>query len=336
MSKRTQSIRSLFAGGPDQASSEDAKQPVQRVASGAVRSLKDTFSEVERDYQELKQQVAEGAFPFDLDPAVIDPSPFADRFMDQDPTAVELLKASIKEHGQEIPILVRVHPTEPGRYQIAYGHRRVRAASELGTTVKAFVRELDDDRLVVAQGIENSAREDLTFIERASFALNLEDGGFQRSLIQTALSVDRQEAHKLIGVARAVPNWLIDSIGRAPKIGRPRWQELADLLKGPDAEKKARRATEENSFIHRSTDERFMAVLQAVKAAEAKRLQASAARLVAKSSEGIEIARLAMSGKHYKIEIRRDRDEAFAKFLMEQLPDLYADFKERNPSSKDK
>ncbi|MBB5553671.1 plasmid partitioning protein RepB [Rhizobium lentis] len=333
MSKRTQSIRSLFAGGGDHVASEESRQPVQRVASGAVRSLKDTFSEVERDYEELKQQVANGAVPVDLDPALIDPSPFADRFADHDIAAVEALKTSIKDHGQEIPVLVRPHPSAPGRYQIAYGHRRVRATTELGFRVRAYVRELDDNRLVVAQGIENSAREDLTFIERASFALKLEDGGFQRSLIQTALSVDRQEAHKLIGVARSVPRWLIDSIGRAPKIGRPRWQELADLLKVDGAEKKALKATEDKSFAHKDSDGRFLAVLRAAKLDDVKASSASLPHLVAKSSDGHEIATLAVGGKHCKIEINRDRDEAFARFIMEQLPALYADFRKENPPS---
>lgn len=327
MSKRTQSVRSMFSGGSNEGSSDDTRQPVQRVASGAVRSLKDTFSEVEKDYEELKQQVANGAFPVDLDPTLIDPSPFGDRFADQDLAAVEALKTSIKDHGQEIPILVRKHPQEPGRYQIAYGHRRVRAAIELGTSVKAFVRDLENDKLVVAQGIENSAREDLSFIERASFALKLEDGGFQRALIQTALSVDRQEVHKLVAVARAVPAWLIDSIGRAPKIGRPRWQELADLLKATDAEKKARKAAEESSFTYKDSDDRFLTVLRAIKAVGEKTSKTSPARLIAKSSEGLEIATLAVAGKHCKIEMNRDRDEGFAKFVMEQLPGLYTSFR---------
>ncbi|MBB4571546.1 plasmid partitioning protein RepB [Rhizobium leucaenae] len=334
MSKRTQSIRSMFAGGNDQVASDEARQPVQRVASGAVRSLKDTFSEVERDYEELKQQVANGAVPVDLDPELVDPSPFADRFADQDIAAVEALKASIKDHGQEIPILVRPHPTEIGRYQVSYGHRRLRATAELGMRVKAYVRELDDDRLVVAQGIENSAREDLTFIERAAFALKLEDGGFQRSLIQTALSVDRHEVQKLVSVARAVPRWLIESIGRAPKIGRPRWQELADVLKAADAEKKARKATEDKSFPHKDSDERFLAVLRASKRDDAKAPPASPPRLIARSADGLQIAALAVGGKHCKIEMNRDRDEAFAKFVMEQLPTLYADFSKAKPPSK--
>jgi ParB family chromosome partitioning protein len=327
MSKRTQSVRNLFAAGPDVVPTAETRQPMQRVASGAVRSLKDTFSEVERDYEELKQRVAEGALPVDLDPLLIDPSPFADRFADQDPSAVEALKTSFLEHGQEIPILVRNHPSETGRYQIAYGHRRVRAASELGVKVKAYVRELGDDRLVVAQGIENSAREDLTFIERSTFALKLEDGGFDRTLIQTALSVDRQEASKLINVGRAVPVWLSQAIGRAPKIGRPRWQELADLLKTEGVEAKVRKAMSDKSFGHKSSDDRFIAVLRAVKAVD-KLSSVKPHALSAKSADGSEIATLAVTGKVCKIQIDRDRDEAFAKFLMDRIPDLYENFRQ--------
>lgn len=332
MSKRTQSVRNLFAAGPDVVPTAETRQPMQRVASGAVRSLKDTFSEVERDYEELKRRVAEGALPIDLDPSLLDPSPFADRFADQDLSAVEALKTSFREHGQEIPILVRIHPSETGRYQIAYGHRRVRAADELGIKVKAYVRELGDDRLVVAQGIENSAREDLTFIERSIFALKLEDGGFDRTLIQTALSVDRQEASKLINVGRAVPGWLTEAIGRAPKIGRPRWQELADILKADGVDVKARKATNDKSFSHKSSDDRFIAVLRAVKAVD-KPNSVRPTALIAKSVDGEEIATLAVTGKVCKIQIDRDRDEAFAKFVMDRIPDLYENFRKTTSGS---
>ena len=333
MSKRTQSIRSLFAAGDVQPGPDQPRPPVQRVAAGAVRSLKDTFSEVERDYEELKQQVEAGAFPVDLDPALVDPSPFADRFANQDIDAIEALKTSIKEHGQEIPILVRPHPSEPGRYQIAYGHRRARVAAELQIAVKAYVRDLDDDRLVVAQGIENSAREDLTFIERASFALKLEDGGFQRSVVQTALSVDRQEVSRLLSVARTVPAWMIEAIGRAPKVGRPRWLELADLVQKSDAEKKARKAIDDKSFAHKQSDDRFAVVLRSIKAVDEQTPKSVRPLSVAKSNEGVEIATLAVSGKHCKIQIDKNRDEGFATFLMEQIPDLYANFRKQSSSS---
>jgi ParB family chromosome partitioning protein len=334
MSKRTQSIRSMFAGGNDPVASEEIRQPVHRVASGAVRSLKDTFSEVERDYEELKQRVAAGALPVELDPALLDPSPFADRFADQDVAAIETLKSSMKDHGQEIPVLVRAHPSLPGRYQIAYGHRRVRAASELGIPVKAFVRELDDDRLVVAQGVENSAREDLSFIERASFALKLETSGFQRTLVQAALSVDRAEASKLVAVAQAIPQWIVDAIGRAPKIGRGRWQELAELMKADGADLKARKAKDEKPFFHMDSEGRFKAIVRAVKAVESASPEPVARPSVARSNAGTEIATLSLSAKHCKIQISRDRDEAFALFVMGELPGLYDSFRKENPKFK--
>lgn len=332
MSKRTQSVRNLFAAGPDEVPTTETRQPMQRVASGAVRSLKDTFSEVERDYEELKQRVAEGALPADLDPALIDPSPYADRFADHDSSAVEALKTSILEHGQEIPILVRNHPTEMGRYQIAYGHRRVRAASELGLKVKAYVRELPDERLVVAQGVENSAREDLTFIERSMFALKLENGGFDRALIQTALSVDRPEASRLINVGRAIPAWLTEAIGRAPKVGRPRWQELADILKSDGTEAKARKAMSDKSFVHKTSDDRFIAVLRAVKAVEEAPLRKKRA-IIASAGDGSEIASLAVTNKVCRIELDRARDEKFARFIMDRIPDLYESFRQKPSES---
>jgi ParB family chromosome partitioning protein len=333
MSKRTQSIRSLFAAGNDMPASEEGRQPVQRIASGAVRSLQDTFSEVERENEALRQRIADGELPVELDPAMIDPSPFADRFAEQDTAAIETLKVSIAEHGQEIPILVRAHPGRPGRYQIAYGHRRVRVAAELGRPIKAFVRDLDDDRLVVAQGIENSAREDLSFIERATFARKLEAAGFQRPLIQAALSVDRAEVSKLVAVAQTVPDWMIVAIGRAPKIGRGRWQELSDLMKQPHAENKARKAKEEKSFEHKDSDERFKAMVRALKMIEKIEPAKAARPTIARSSMGAEIATLSLSEKHCKIEISRERDEAFAMFLMDQLPGLYESFKKENTTS---
>uniref|UniRef100_UPI001D0E2864 ParB/RepB/Spo0J family partition protein n=1 Tax=Klebsiella pneumoniae TaxID=573 RepID=UPI001D0E2864 len=77
-----------------------------------------------------------------------------------------------------MPILVRPHPTIDGRYQVAYGHRRLVAVRQLGFKVKAVIRELSDDQLVVSQGQENNARTNLSYIERALFASRLEDRSF--------------------------------------------------------------------------------------------------------------------------------------------------------------
>ncbi|MGY4445478.1 plasmid partitioning protein RepB [Bradyrhizobium sp. i1.3.1] len=216
MSKRTDTIKSLFTAPQSSAlSADNMPAALPRVSSGSVRSLKDSFSEVEKENEELRERIASGAVILEIDPSLVDPSPLADRFRDQDDSSFEALKQSIAQRGQEVPILVREHPEAKGRYQSAYGHRRVRATRELGISVKAILRSLSDEALVVAQGLENAPREDLSFIERASFAMHIEDAGHSRSVVQDALSVDRAEASKLLAVARSVPAEVIQAIGES-------------------------------------------------------------------------------------------------------------------------
>ena len=37
--------------------------------------------------------------------------------------AITLLVVSIREHGQQVPVMVRPHPEKDGRYQIVYGRQ---------------------------------------------------------------------------------------------------------------------------------------------------------------------------------------------------------------------
>lgn len=323
MSKRTQSIRSMFAA-PEETLPSDAR-PVARVTSGAVRSLKDTFSDAERQYEALREQLAKGTVAIEIDPALIDPSPFADRFEEQDPSADASLKQSIADNGQEIPILVREHPTKSGRYQAAYGHRRVRVTRTLGIKVKAYVRTLTDEDLVVAQGIENSGREDLSFIERSAFALTLEEAGFQRSLIQSALSVDRAEVSKLIAVAKAVPADIQKAVGRAPKVGRPRWLALADAITDPKALAKVRKVAQTDAFLAAHTNDRLALLLAAARKKDTNNSAATPASI--RSGDGTEIARVVQTAKVSRIEIDRVGAGEFVDFLVSKLPDLYRSYR---------
>lgn len=326
MSKRTQSIRSMFAAQPDDALSADNKASLPRVTSGAVKSLKETFSGVERDYQELREKLASGSVAIEIDPELVDPSPFADRFSEQDTASFQALKQSIAEHGQEIPILVRDHPTSIGRFQSAYGHRRVRVLRELGRPVKAYLRPLLDEDLVLAQGIENSTREDLSFIERAIFSLKLEEAGFQRGVIQKALSIDRAETSKLISVGKSVPADIVEAIGRAPKIGRGRWQTFVDLLQRQETHAQIRKVLASEQFKQMPTDERFSAALAAASQYQGQPA-ASPEAMTAHDETGNSIATLHRSAKHYRIQFDKSRNAAFAEFLMQKLPDLYADYR---------
>jgi ParB family chromosome partitioning protein len=321
MNKRTDSIRSIFsAPKEDVLSADNSSAPLPRISSGSVRSLRDTFSGVEKENEELRTRLASGLLAVELDPNLIDPSPLADRFVEQDVASLEALKASIRERGQEIPILVRDHPEISGRYQSAYGHRRVRAAKELGISVKAYIRPLSVEDLVIAQGLENSAREDLSFIERAVFALRLEEAGFERAVTQTALSIDRAEVSKLIAVARAIPGDVVDAIGRAPKVGRGRWQALADVVKDAATLKQVRLVTQRPKFSELPTEARFSTVLSAANKSRADQPQPPAP---ISSTGGAEIARVAFTDTHFKLTMSRAANEGFADYLVEKIPELF-------------
>jgi ParB family transcriptional regulator, chromosome partitioning protein len=220
---------------------------------------------------------------------------------------------------------VRVHPSAAGRYQTAFGHRRIRAARELGRPVRAIVRRLSDDELVIAQGVENSAREDLTFIERAMFAAGIEDSGRSRAVIQKALSIDRAETSKLIAVARAMPADVVRSIGRAPRVGRGRWQELAAALGDAGAVRRARAATTSEAFSALDSDDRFVRALTAAKHREApSRTPRSTTKLV--RNDGEPLARLDHSDREVRLTIDRAAHGAFAEYLAGRLPDLFDEF----------
>ena len=324
MSKRVDTIKSLFA--QPTALSADNK-PASRVLAGSVRSLKDTFSDVERENETLRAQLADATRVQELSPELIDPSPFADRFAhDRDP-AFQVLKASIEERGQEVPILVRPHPSASGRYQVAYGHRRLRAATMLLRPVKAIVNALSDDDLIVAQGLENSVREDLSFIERAMFALRLEEAGRGRTVIQQALAVDRAEASKLISVARSVPRDVVLAIGKAAKAGRPRWIEFAEALKAPAALEQVRKAIAEASFASAAPDERFVRAFLAAKG-DVEMITRSQPAIRVIDATGAQVARVRSALREIRVELREPSGRRFARFLAERLPDLLKEFGE--------
>lgn len=325
MSKRSDTIRSLFLTTPEVPLSADNKAAT-RVASGPVRSMRESFSGIEKENELLREQMASGSLVLELDPHLIDPSPLSDRFVDSDGGSFEALKASIGQRGQEVPVLVRPHPDEPGRYQTAYGHRRIRATRELGRQVRAIVRSMSDQDLVVAQGVENSARQDLSFIERAIFAMRLEDAGHGRGIIQEALSIDRAEASKLLSVARAVPAEIVAAIGRAPRAGRGRWLTLARELKQPGALKQVKAAMGRKSFEALDSDRRFVAALSAASTAAP-----TSPKAVSKitTADGSPVAQLEQGRGIVRLTFSETEFGDFAAHLAERLPELLADFRKK-------
>ena len=271
--KRREVVRALLTPDAGEAApAPAAEEPPGRSTSGAVRAMGleiGRLAEAARTAEALRQQIESGSTVVELPAGLVDPSFVADRFDRTADTAYRRLVESIREAGQQVPILVRPHPAEPGRYQIAYGHRRREAAAELDRPVRAIVRALGDDELVVAQGKENGERRALSFIERALFAAELQRRGFDRATLNGALGVHTAEMTRLLAVATAIPEALIRRIGPAPKAGRQRWQELARECDRPGGIAALSAALDQPALQALPSDRRFDAVIAALRARDA-------------------------------------------------------------------
>lgn len=288
------------------------------AVSRSIESLKSAASEAEQ----IRAQLEAGQTVVELDPALVDPSPVADRIPDASADFSEFVEL-IRAGGQQVPILVRPHPEQAGRYQIAYGHRRVRAARELGRPVRAVVRALSDRELVVAQGQENSGRQDLSFIERARYAANLEEAGYERETIMAALNVDKTGLSRLISVAVKIPREVIEAIGPAPKVGRDRWTDLVTKLEGGKASADVQETLKGDAFAAAGSDERFEMVLAAVQVPR-KRTKASPTGRPITDPEGKPIGKMERAGKGARLTLA---EASFADFLAEHLPRLHAEWR---------
>lgn len=288
--------------------------------SGAVKAMSlglDRLTAEAAQAKVLREELASRETTQELDPNLFTPSIVSDRIPSTTDVRFQELKAAIAENGQQIPIIARAHPTDEGHYQIAAGHRRWRVAQELGRPLKAIIRQLSDQEMVILQGQENGPREDLSFIERARFAMQMESRGFDRDTLAAALNVDKPEVSRLLTVAQALGEELIMAIGPAPKVGRPRWLQLAKTLEYPGAHDQLREVVSIERFEAADSDRRFALALEAVGTSKrpAKRRQAPSERVAWIEKKG---------GKTRLV----SENAGFASFLQRRLPDLIKEFGE--------
>jgi ParB family chromosome partitioning protein len=301
---------------------------VPRAASGAVKAMGLSLSSITREAEEaraLRQALEHGERVVSLDTTLIASSFVSDRLSEEERDDEDFLglMQSIRESGQHAPILVRPHPDKPDHYQVAYGHRRLRAARRLGQPVKALVRPLSDDELVLAQGKENAERRNLSFIERALFAKALGERGFDRRIVGEALSVQKSELSRLLQVADAVPERFIRAIGPAPKAGRERWMALGQFFADRASLIKAEDETGSERFLAATSDERFRLLFDRL-----SRKQPVAKPDVEdlKGTDGKVFARISRGDKGLRIEFPADPGFGFAETVATRLREDYARF----------
>lgn len=321
---------------------KDDPQPVASgiesyTIRGASRSLISSIDEMSSRAESLLQ----GETIVELEPDEIDDSFVKDRMDDEDTERllrddrefVQMVEA-IRARGQDSPILVRPHPTSSGRYQIVFGHRRRRAAKLLGRKVRAVIKDIQDRDHVIAQGQENFARKDLSFIERARYAANLVTLRYDddNATVLAALGTDRASLSKMLAVA-GLPNAIITWIGAAKGIGRDRWYELKLLLDNPVLLNKALDVVRSEAEPNADSDERFNRLVIAVKAARStKREKSGSSRRTWSPADSAIAAEIASSGKRFNLVLKSKGADAkaFGDYLSENLDRFYKAFRQES------
>ena len=292
---------------------------------GAARSMTRSIEELAENVKRMQ----EGEVVTSLDVELVDASFVSDR-IDHDDEDYVRLRDAIAGQGQSTPILVRPHPDRDGRYMIVYGHRRARVARELGRPVRAVIKNVEDIAHVVAQGQENSARANLSFIERALFARKLLAMGQAKDVIKSALSVDDTLLSRMLSVAETVPGPVLDAVGAAKGVGRDRWEELKKLLAVPAKALFAAEVVESEDFRAKEGAARFDHLLAQVRSGRrpAVRKPATAATSQWTAPDRSVEAAYRRSGKSFSLSLSSKDGGEFGDFISSRLERLYAEFNE--------
>lgn len=270
----------------------------------------------------------------ELDPHLIRAGGVQDR-LESDAEEDAALARSIAEYGQQVPILVRPHPELEGQYQVVYGRRRVLAMRDLGLPVKALIRDLDDQELLLAQGQENTARRDLSYIEKVNFARQMEAAGYSRKITCDALSVDKTQISRMLSIAERIPVEVIENIGAAPSVGRDRWTAVADQLELIGADGPYIIGMINLNTSSYATEDRFQALWDYVMAVKArhkrmdKELSTEEQRLYAE--DGLPLGQVKFDRNYCTMKLRLSNTEGFEDWLMENLPTLFRDYQAKRP-----
>ncbi len=136
-----------------------------------------------------------------------------------DPAKLAEIAASLRANGQLTPITVRPITVRPwhnhsrtgepvgDRYEIGAGHRRFRAAKQLGlASLLAVVRPLDDVAFLELLTIENKQREDVTPLdEAAGFKLLMEKAGYDVAKLAARIGLSTNYVYDRLKLLQLIP-----------------------------------------------------------------------------------------------------------------------------------
>ncbi|WP_253949452.1 plasmid partitioning protein RepB [Mangrovicoccus sp. HB161399] len=284
-------------------------------ATGAITAMKTTL-------RDLSSNAVR-----EIDPVMIEEDGPRDRLTFEDQDVIELAD-SIREHGQQVPIMVRPISDRPGHFRIVYGRRRLRAIRMLGIPAKAMIRTLSDEQAILAQGQENSQRLDPSFIEKALFVGELAEAGYQNTIIMDALAIDKAMLSRMTKVREHVPPALAQRIGPAHGIGRRRWEELAEILRSGNIDTEALAERALAPLPQANSDDRFLAIMSAARekseAPGAESAPAAAASGTRKltGTDGQPIGELRSGARSIGLKLAATERPEFSRWFAENAEDI--------------
>lgn len=127
-----------------------------------------------------------------VDPTYLMDNPYQHR---QDYKNLESLAHKMKQFGFRGSIPVRMHPTRPMYYEIAFGHRRTRAAVLAGITqIPVEAENFTDEQMILLAVSENYEREDLAPLEEGNGFLQMnEEFGMSQETIAEFVGEEKKE-----------------------------------------------------------------------------------------------------------------------------------------------
>lgn len=167
---------------------------------------------------------------------LIDDNPYQPRLA-YDDARIVAIAGSIREHGLlQIPVARQVGP----RYQLAFGHTRLRAFRHLAAsdqkgwaTMPIMVRALDDETMALHAWTENKDRKDLTAFEEATAIERYTTAfGWTQTQVAAKLGLDRATVSNKLRLLR-LPQQSLDQL-RQGHISERQAAALLPLLELPD------------------------------------------------------------------------------------------------------
>lgn len=201
----------------------------------------------------------------------IKPSPLAIRktWLEE---GLEELAQSIKEHGLIVPIKVR-HSN--GKYEIIYGHRRIKAMRRAGIVeTEAIVEDIDDTEILIQSLIENVQREDMPPIDiaKALFAIQEETGWSQKEMARRGIMGESSIQHYMALLAESpqIQRMIVKAKDQASSPEGTVTEHLVRLVRHSGLPQSEREAVIKKAAEEKLTAEQTRRVADTVKAAKSE------------------------------------------------------------------